>query len=310
MSKCKICGASFPSTQFVCEYCGHVETERVKKVNGSTTKKISFDDSINLIEDNLNALYQIHRPTISEAIIAVIRIYVIIITFGIIAIFWRKSKKRFNSKEFNKLKAIIKRNIEFLKISAKGSDQLQDRIKVAENELKTVEKEITTSIRIKQFTSTILIIAILALIYFNGENAEKSETEISPISNNVEGNFSDNVEIITKKYSVYYILNENDEYISKLKIKVKLKVKKEYTFSNSELLNVTMHLKDKDGNNLKDFLKSELSNKYRKKIRKAFKNKSDDDIRITFYFDLNENIKEIPKEIKKFSINASIDKFN
>ena len=229
---------------------------------------------------------------------------------GIVAIFWRKPKKRFNSKEFLKLKTIIKRNIELLKLSAKGSNQLQDRIKIVENELKTVEKEITTSVRIKQFTTTIIIVAILSLIFFNREKSEKSEIEISPISNSVEGNFSENIEIITKKYSVYYILDENDEYIDKIKIKVKLKEKKEYKFSNAQMLNVTMQFKDENGNDLKDFQKSELDDMYIEKIKKAFGDKYDNDIRVIFYFDINKKNKEVPKEIKKFSITASIDEFD
>ena len=311
MSKCKICGASFPSTQFVCEYCGHVETERVKKIDGSIKNEISFDDSMSLIEDNLNALYQIHRPTISEAIITVIRVYIIVITFGIVAIFWKKQKKRFNNKEFIKLKAIIKRNIEFLKLSSKGSNQLQDRIKIVENELKTVKKEITTSIRIKQFTTTIIIVAILSLIFFGGETAEKSEIEISPTSNIIEGNFSENIKIITKKYSVYYILDKNDKYIDKIKVKVELNKIKDFKFSNAELLNVTMQFKNKEGNKLEDFPTSELSEKYIKKIKKAFANKSNNDnIKVSFYFNMNRSIEEIPKEIKKFSINANVNKFN
>ena len=55
MSKCTVCGANFPITQFVCEYCGHVETERVKKIDNKKQKEISFKDSINVIHENLNA---------------------------------------------------------------------------------------------------------------------------------------------------------------------------------------------------------------------------------------------------------------
>lgn len=306
MSKCPVCAASFPITQFVCEYCGHVETERVKKIDADTEKEISFKDSMNVIHENLNALQQIHRPDVSEGIVAVLRIYVAILTFGIVLIFWKKPEKRFNRKEYNKLKAIVERNIELLKLSAKGSDQLQDRIEVAENDLKDVDKKIKTSIRTKQIVTSIVVVAFFTLIYFNKEDVHEAGIDVIPISNQVEGNLNGHLEIVIDKYPVFYLLNE-EGYIDKIKITTKVQAINEYKLEKNELLDISMHLKNKEGDDILFLSESILKNAYTEKVRTALKQGSKRKIQLPFYFEPKSDIKKVSENIGKFSIRAEID---
>jgi len=306
MSKCTVCGANFPITQFVCEYCGHVETERVKKIDANTQKEASFKDSMKVIHENLNALQQIHRPDVSEGIIAVLRIYIAILTFGIVLIFWKKPEKRFNRKEYNKLKAIVERNIELLKLSAKGSDQLQDRIEVVENDLKDVDQKIRTSIRTKQIITVAVVVAFISLIYINKEDVHESGINVTPVSNAVEGNIGNNLEIITDKYPVFYLLNE-EGYIDKIKITTKVQAINKYKIEENKLLNISMHLKNKEGDDLLFLSESILKNTYTKKVRIALKQGSKREIKLAFYFEPKNDIKKVPENIGKFSIRAEID---
>ena len=138
MNKCPNCGGFFPLNKFVCEYCGYVESEKIKQISSTELKGISFEESLNVIQDNLNALHDINKPTVKNGIVGVLRVIVAIHTFGIVLIFWKKPKKRFNKKSYESLKNIIKRNIDFLKISSKGSDELLNRIKIIEKELNRI----------------------------------------------------------------------------------------------------------------------------------------------------------------------------
>ena len=295
MSKCTVCGASFPITQFVCEYCGHVETERVKKIDADTQKEISFKDSMNVIHENLNALQQIHRPDVSEGIIAVLRIYIAILTFGIVLIFWKKPEKRFNRKEYNKLKAIVERNIELLKLSAKGSDQLQDRIEVVENDLKDVDQ------KIKKVSE-----AFFSLIYINKEDVYESGINVIPVSSAAEGNIGNNLEIIIDKYPVFYLLNE-EGYIDKIKITAKVQAINKYKLEKNELLDISMHLKNNEGGDILFLSESILKNSYTEKVIIALKQGSKREIKLPFYFEPQNDIKKVPENIENFSIQAEID---
>ncbi len=306
MSKCTVCGGSFPTTQFVCEYCGHVETQRVKKIDVNTVKEISFQDSMNLIHENLNALQQIHRPDVSEGVIAVLRIYVAILTFGIVLLFWKKPEKRFNKKEYNKLKAIVKRNIELLKLSAKGSDQLQERIMVVEDDLKDVDQKIKTSIRTKQIVTSIVIIFLIGLGYFNKDDDQEAGIEVIPISNKVEGGLSEKLEIDIDKYPVFYTMNA-EKNIDKLKISLKLEVIGKHKFAKNEILNISMFLKNTKGDNLANFSESKLNKENTDKIKRALKLGSKRKIPLTFYFKPQKEINQAPNNLEKFSITAIID---
>ena len=72
------------------------------------------------------------------------RIYIDILTFGIVLIFWKKPEKRFNRKEYNKLKAILERNIELLKLKTLLNKEIKMTVKEeVENEIKVdLEKEL------------------------------------------------------------------------------------------------------------------------------------------------------------------------
>lgn len=162
MSKCPACGANFPSSGFVCEYCGHVITNNVKQLD-SNSQNVSFSESMGVIEDNLNALYEINPPSVAATIKRIFRIVMAVQTFGFILLFWRKSKTRFNERSYKKLKAIVQRNILKLKMLSSGNTQLLGQISIVENELTKIDGEIKKGIRSKQVTIIVIVAFYLSL---------------------------------------------------------------------------------------------------------------------------------------------------
>ncbi|RLD74229.1 MAG: hypothetical protein DRJ10_17070 [Bacteroidetes bacterium] len=301
MSKCPVCAASFPITQFVCEYCGHVETERVKKIDTDTIKEISFKDSMDVIKGNLNALQEIHVPTAGGNLLAILRIIVAIQTLGIALIFWKKPKGKFNKKEFNKLKAIVIRNIKLLKLSAKGSEQLQDRINITEKELTNLDRKIKSGILIRRVVTIVVIVAYLTLIFINRNNG--SDVAVIPESTVVEGNLSENLEVVIEKYPVSYALN-NEKDVKKISFYIKLKVKEEYKFTENERVNISMTLKTKSGKDIVYFPESKLNQRETERIVRALNRGSKREKAVSFYFIPKKKMSEVPIEIEKFSIHA------
>ncbi len=308
MAKCPVCAASFPTTQFVCQYCGHVETERIKKIDADTVKEISFKDSMNVIRENLNALHEIKPPSAKGKLIAIARILVAIQTLGIALIFWRKPKKRFNLQAYNKLKAIVTRNIDLLKLSAKGSEQLQDRIQVAQLELAEIDRKIKDSMRTVKIVTAVVIIAYVALIFFP-KGITDSDTTIIPEITKVEGNFSDKLEVIIEKYPVYSNFNK-DSLIDELKIKIRFKVIGQHNFSTNEKLSVNMTLKDKQGNAFWNISVSDLDKNGIARLKKEIKHGAKwttIPVQVKFYFIPDKPLRKLPFNLDKFSIRANLD---
>ena len=165
MSKCPACGANFPDTSFVCEYCGHVVTENIKEIKSDGSKKVSFSEQMSVIEDNLNALYEIHPPSISATISRVFRIVVAIQTMGFALLFWKKPKNKFDETGYKKLKAIVRRNILKLKMLSLGNAQLLGQISIVEDELTKIDNEISKGMRSKQITIIVIVAFYLAIIF-------------------------------------------------------------------------------------------------------------------------------------------------
>ena len=305
MQKCPVCNASFPITQFVCSYCGHVETERIKKIDEYRVKEISFADSMVVIKENLNALQEVQRPKMAGNLLAILRIIVAIQTFGIALIFWKKPKKRFNRKEFNKLKGIVSRNIKLLRLSAKGSDQLQERVDVAEKELHEIDKEIKRSVLIRQIVTILSIVAYLSLIFFHkGEN--HSDMSIIPASTIIEGNLSKYIELVIDKYPVKYKLDEN-KHIKDIRVKAKIKILEKYQFADNENLHLSMELMNREENKLTGFQKIELDGWNTKRLKKAMDKGAKRTVPVTFYFNPKNEIETLPGRLEKFKIKAEID---
>jgi hypothetical protein len=168
MSNCPVCGANFPETRFVCEYCGHVETERVKQVSDDKSIENSFSNSMDIIKQNLDALLEVHIPTAKEAILEIVRFFTILNTWGLALAFWKKPKKRFNKAEYNKLASIVRRNILDLKISSTGSNDLLAKILIIEEELLKIDTEIKKGVKAKTFTffAVIGIYVLFIIAYF------------------------------------------------------------------------------------------------------------------------------------------------
>jgi hypothetical protein len=158
---------------------------------------MSFDDGMSIVKQNLDALYEIPKPSFGTTIKSALRILVALYTFGIVLFFWKRPKKRFNKEIYEKLKNIIRRNINFLKLSSKGSIDLMERIKIFENELDSVDKEIKKGIFAK--TLAIAVVVGIYLIWFifilNQEPKSHSTYNVTPFDTIVKGNLSENVSI-------------------------------------------------------------------------------------------------------------------
>jgi len=305
MQKCPVCNASFPATQFVCSYCGHVETNRIKKIDADTVKTISFTDSMTVIKENLNALQEIRRPKAAGNLLAILRIIVAIQTFGIVLLFWKKPKDRYRPKEFNKLKGIIARNIELLKLSAKGSDELQDRTDVVEKELNEIDKEIKRSLLVRRVVTIVTIIAYLSLIFINKGN-KHNDTEIIPSVTTVAGDLHNNIELVIDKYPLNYSIN-SDKNIKELRVTAKLKIINKYSFTDNEYLHISMVLENKDAKKISGFDVSILDKRNTDRLKKAVEKGAKRTISLSFHFVPNNEIESIPVNLEKFSVTAVID---
>jgi len=149
-------------------------------------------------------------------------------------------------------------------------------------------------------------VAFISLIYINKEDVHESGINVIPVSSAVEGNIGNNLEIIIDKYPVFYLLNE-EGYIDKIKITAKVQAINKYKPEENELLDISMHLKNKKGDDILFLSKSILKNVYSNKVRIALKQGSKREIQLPFYFEPKSDIKKVPENIEKFSINAVID---
>ena len=299
MSKCPVCGASFPTNSFVCEYCGHVMTERVKQV--TTTTVISFDDSLDLIQDNLNALHNIHKPSAIKGIVAFLRVLAAIQTFGIILFFWKKPRNRFDRNNYNKLKRIILRNIDLLKISSKGSEQLISRIRVVENELTNMDKEIKRSLQIKQIIVSVLIIGFFSFIYFNKSNLSYTYS-ILPSNNPVTGVLSDCINIEQDKYTIKL---KKDPYLTDIKLKIHLDIIQQYELEDNQKLEIKLYITDKNNNEITDYLPASLEKRDIDYILRRLK-KGTGTKYITVKIHTDKDLKEFLDKKLRFRIHTEI----
>lgn len=306
MSRCPVCGANFPETSFVCEYCGHVITERVKQVD-TGTKENSFSDLMNVIEDNLNALHEIHRPKVGETILRIFRIVLAIQTFGIALIFWKKNKKKFDKKNYEKLKAIVQRNIFQLKLSSKGSSQLLGQITIVEEELSKIDSDVRKSIRTKQIMIAVTIAAYLLLIFSGDKDSDnKTYVEITPYKTSVKGDLKGHIGIIPDNYIVN--LHEGRNYLESVDITVKFKILEAYEIKEDERLVLDLYFRGEGGAYFFDFGNSETNYMQVEKMGWSLSSGSEVEHQINFKLKLSKKMFSIHKGIKHFSIEALIIK--
>jgi len=305
MNKCPQCGANSHSN-YVCEYCGYITSKNIKVARTND----SFDDAISIIQENLDALHDIHKPTIKSGIVAVMRVIIAIYTFGISLIFWRKPKKRFNKNSYNKLKNIVRRNIEQLKVSSQSSTNLLNRIQVVENELIYIETEIKKNLKAKRITIFLTIAAFISIFIINGKLNPTYKHQVFPLQEKLYGNINENLTIYKNNYELVY---KKDDYIKKITLNLKIEGTKtnevpELMFQDSTAINIFLQLTDKEGNVSDIFAKSELNSTETEKIRTAYSRDAYKIYRTKFIIYPKQTITEIPKEITHFKITANYSK--
>jgi len=305
MLKCPECGANFPQTSFVCQYCGYVITERVSQVENKNN--LSFSEQMQIIDSNLNALYEINHPTVADGFLKIIRIWLAIQTFGIILIFWKKQKNKFDKKRYNKLKAIVQRNIAQLKLSSKGSNDLLNKIEITENELKNIDNDIKKNIKSRRIVTFVVVFLYISIIFIN--SFDKKEGIYLRFDNiHSIGNLKENFNIETKKC----YLNEfsSTKYLEKIDFTIKLSIKKQYIPQKNEEFDFGISLLDEYGNERIDFDAIPISKDNIEHLKWMLENDVKKSYFIKFEFIPNKRMFSSPIDLKKFSIKANISKQN
>ena len=265
-TNCPKCAANVAPHDYVCDYCGYVLFERVKSTDALQTGKATFDQGIEIIKENMNALHDIPKPSASKTIKSSIRLILALFTFGIILIFWHRPKKRFVKENYDKLKSIIVRNISFLKISSAGSADLLARLKVLEDELAAVDKQIIKGIYAKTI-ATVSIVTLYAIwfIYIaNQEPITHSTYAVTPFDTTVQGNMNQHIIIASDTVKIMHTPTGTYEEWECL---IKLKTKKiETNTGKIENYSVKLKLTDAHGIDILGFKEAQLDISSEKKF--------------------------------------------
>ena len=286
--------------------------ENVKTTDNVEQGTLSFDGGMTIVRENLNALQDIPKPTFGNTVKSVLRIIIAIQTLGIVLIFWRRPKKRFNNYIYQKLKNIILRNISFLKISSKGSEDLISRIKVYEDELITIDKQIKQGILSKNIALITIIPLYLLWIFhiMNQEPKSHSNYTITSYDTVASGNISQHVHIIS---DTAIITHTKPGIIENWELDVKLKLTHLNISYNLTKVNVNFLLTDKNGIQVTGFEPGELinssQNTFKEMIDKPGENISYYRFRINNKSDISEYRDTIPPEAVKFVIKADTIKY-
>jgi len=305
---CKICGGQIAPYDYVCDYCGTVIFENVKTTENSTQGTLSFEDGMSIVKENLNALHDIPKPTTGKAINSGIRILIALFTLGIVLIFWRRPKKRFNKDVYQKLKNIILRNISFLKISSKGSSDLMARIKVYEDELLIFDKEVKKGLLIKTVSLISALALYLAWFIYATNAAPKtySTYKVIPFDTLAKGNISQYVEIIPDTAVISHTKRGGS---ANWELDVNLKFKQFPALNDKNLkLHVNLFFADSKGAEIEGFEPGELVERSQTVFRNQLLNPDGKPTYFKFKIDNNYNNPEysdtIPPNATKFIIIA------
>jgi hypothetical protein len=305
---CKVCGGQVAPYDYVCDYCGNVIFENVKTTDDATQGTLHFDEGMDIIKENLNALHDIPKPTFAKSITSALRILVALFTAGIVLIFWRRPKKRFNKDIYNKLKNIILRNISFLKISSKGSNDLMARIKVFEDELQLIDKEIKQGLILKTVAKILSILLFVSwFIYVVNSDPKKFSTyQVVPFDTVARGNISQHVVILPDTAKIRHT---KPGELSGWEVDIKLKLKELNALKNKKLgLRVELILTDNKGIAIEGFKPGELLGKSENAFREQLENTNNKEsyfrFKISNEFDRSEYMDTIPIEATKFIVRA------
>jgi len=306
-NNCPVCGANIAPHDFVCDYCGHVLFDRVKNTDSLKSGKESFDEGIEIIKENLNALYDIPKPSSAQTIGSSIRLILALLTFGIVLLFWHRPKKRFIKANYDKLKSIISRNISFLKISSTGSNDLMSRLKVLENELLQIDKSIQKGILSKTITTVVIIVLYLTwIIYIASKEPVKHSTYfVTSYDSLAQGNLSNNIRIPKDSVKIIHAakgLSEEWEMVIKLSTTGLKGVNNKNLSIKNELI-----LTDEFGIEVKGFEHAEMDKTSLQKLISALnkQNTQTDYYKYLIKNDINfpQYRDTIPINVHKFTIN-------
>ena len=272
---CPQCGGQVAPFDYVCDYCGNVMFENVKTTDNINQGTLSFDDGMGIIRENLDALHDIPKPSFGKTIKGALRILAALYTFGIVLIFWRRPKKRFNKDTYDKLKLIIQRNISFLKISSQGSNDLMARIQVYENELISTDKAIKQGIATKTFAYVLIFaIYIIWFIYIINLDPKTHATyAVLPYDSLVEGNLHEHI-YISPDTCILSHLQSAKPYKWELQVKLILK-KIESSAPENLKFDVYLMLADSKGIPVNGFEKAVLTDESKKNFRTQILNQSE-----------------------------------
>ncbi|MBI4954066.1 MAG: hypothetical protein HY908_18730 [Myxococcales bacterium] len=154
---CHRCGAVLPALRFACAYCGTLATNRVRTFDPAGT----WERQRELIENNLDALRELPRPSAKYTVTIVLWWYCVVPTAGIVALFWPRPKPaaQFQRGDYDKLTAVVSRNIEGIRRMAAGESSLLEQLEPLETEFAELKAGFARAARAR--VRTILAVAAL-----------------------------------------------------------------------------------------------------------------------------------------------------
>jgi hypothetical protein len=297
MSKCPQCSAPLNKDNN-CDYCGYHNPEYVKQVKTESASDIQ--ESLDIVNDNLNALNDMHKPSIGEGIKDAFRIIFAIFTFGLILIFWRKPKKRLDKSYYHKIKGIVERNIELLNIHAEKNKDLAARLQVLKNEITKISAEIRRSIIIKQVSFwTVMVFFVVWIAYISSSDSYTLYPETKQVSGALSGKLlvaTDSIEVST------YTIGDT---LSEIKTTVLFEVTEAYILQDDEYAIVEIIFLDEAGVPWNYSIDIAAHVKSREDLKLGLI--ASQRINIGF-FALPRRMFEFPAKLKKFRIESKIMK--
>jgi DNA-directed RNA polymerase subunit RPC12/RpoP len=175
--KCLQCGAGLTAIGFACEYCGTIVASRIRTFDPAD----AWVRQREVIQNNLDALHALPRPSAKQAVVTVVWWYVTILSLGIVAIFWRRSKKpQFQREQFNKITGIVQRNIDGIRRLSAGDSSLEQQLDPLVTEFDQLRGEFAAAAKTR--TRAIVLIAcvlggIMVLGQFSSSGERKRDHE-------------------------------------------------------------------------------------------------------------------------------------
>ncbi len=299
MTKCPQCGATL-NERNNCDYCGYHDPQNIKQVRIDQSADIK--ESLEIINDNLNTLHDLHQPTIGDGIKAAFRILFAIYTLGIVLLFWKKPRKRLDKSYYKKVKKIIQRNIKLLKVSTESNAELSGKLNVLQNELDKINKDIKKSLLMKQISFFTVLGAFIILI---ATAADSTTYNLKPNNKRIEGKLSNN--LIIKSDSITIKIENTGDTINEISTKIEFEVIELAKLDIDEYANLELSLIDSLG----EIWPHTIDLKHNKKSKEALR--ASLLIGMPQIFELKftlepKQMKDFPANLKQFKINSDVIK--